>query len=297
MSPTKRLGFILFCVAMIIFAFLLLLPDSEAVHIPVVDQGQASLGLQQQQPESGGAPIIARDVEIPDTGGTLPLMIRWSNWREEFGPAIVYAREADLNGMLRMEGPVTKMVMVASYGEAERMIARADELKAAGVSAIGLNTENGQGMTPGNEMQTLNSSDPTVNIVARVAQLTTQNGFGMLWGPVRNVLDAASDATIRTMLESGVSGIALQEQKFIETAPASSRAQAVQQTISRYQSIAEQAGRGDLSFHVQIMQQRCPNLSNCINFVTMLEDMSVDSLAIWSNGPIPVDFVRSVRGE
>ncbi|MCO5194610.1 MAG: hypothetical protein M9930_15190 [Anaerolineae bacterium] len=297
MSPAKRFGFILFCVAMIIFAFLLLLPDIEAVHVPAAGQAQAPLAAQQQQPETGADPIIARDVEIPDAGGTLPLMIRWSNWRDEFGPSIVYARESDLNGMLRMSGPVTKMVMVTSYGEAERMMARADELQAAGVTAIGLNTENGQGMTPGNEMQTLNSSDPNVNIVARVARLVTENGFSMLWGPVRRVLDTTSDATIRTMLESGVSGIALQEQKFIETQSAGSRAQAVQQTISRYQSIADQAGSGDLSFHVQIMQQRCPNLSNCVDFVTMLAEMKIDSLAIWSNGPIPPDFVRTVRSE
>ena len=47
----------------------------------------------------------------------LPLMIRWSNWRPEFGPAFVYAREADLNGMLQLDGPVEKMVMVTSYDE------------------------------------------------------------------------------------------------------------------------------------------------------------------------------------
>ena len=48
-------------------------------------------------------------------------------------------------------------------------MAMRDQLQAAGVTTIGINTENGQGMTPGDEMATLNSADPQVNIVARVA--------------------------------------------------------------------------------------------------------------------------------
>ena len=75
-------------------------------------------------------------------------------------------------------------------------------------------------MTPGNEMQTLNSDDPEVNVVARVARLATDNGFKVLWGPVRSTTDQISDRAILTMMEAGVSGLAIQEQKFIETQPA-----------------------------------------------------------------------------
>ena len=225
----------------------------------------------------------------------LPLMIRWSNWRPEFGPAYVYARESDLNGMLNLDGPLEKMIMATSYDEVARLMRFADELQASGVTTIGFNTENG--LTPGNEMQTLNSADPEVNVVARAARLATDNGFDALWGPIRQTTDEVDRRAVLTMIESGVSGLAIQEQKFIETQSAESRLVAVNRTRERYLSLAEQAGLEDFSFHVQIMQQRCPNLENCVEFVEGLEAIPVDSIAIWSNGPIPVDFVNAIRME
>ena len=72
---------------------------------------------------------------------------------------------------------------------------------------------------------------------------------------------------------------------------------AVLRTRERYLRLARQAGMDDFSFHVQIMHQRCPNLTNCVNFVEGLEQIPIDSIAIWSNGPIPVDFVRAIRME
>lgn len=232
---------------------------------------------------------------MPD-GEHLPLMIRWSNWQPEFGPAFVYARERDLAGMLQMDAPVEKMVMLASYAEAERMMARAAELKAAGVTTIGLNTENGDGMTPPNEMQTLGSADPDVNIVARVANLAAANGFKVMWGPVRNMTDQVSDEMIRTIMQAGVTGLALQEQKFIENQSSEARLAAVNQTRARYLRIAQELGIQDFNFDVQIMHQRCPNMANCVDFVTGLEAIPVESIAIWSNGQIPVSFVNAIRG-
>ena len=242
---------------------------------------------------AGNRTATEPDNATPFSGEHPPLMIRWSNWRPEFGPALVYARERDVDGMLAMEGPVTKMLMVTSYGEASRLLSRSAELHNAGVSIVGLNTENG--LTPANEMRTLNSSDPDVNIVAQVAVLATDNGFAMLWGPIRNVTDSVSDDVIRTMIGAGVSGIALQEQKFIETQPAQARATAVARTRERYLQLAAEMGVDRFAIHVQIMHQRCPDLDNCIAFVRLLEAMPVDSIAIWSNGPIPPEFVRAIR--
>jgi hypothetical protein len=226
-------------------------------------------------------------------GEHLPLMIRWSNWREEFGPALVYAREQDLDGMLRMDGPVQKMLMVTSFREAERLMTRSAELHDAGVVIVGLNTENG--LTPGDEMQSLNNPDPAVNIVARVARLATEAGFEVIWGPVRNMTDAVSDEVLRTVMNAGISGIALQEQKFIEVQPARTRLNAVNATRDRYLEIADEVGLDTFSFHVQIMHQRCPDLENCITFVQMLEEIPVSSIAIWSNGPISTSFVEAIR--
>jgi hypothetical protein len=224
----------------------------------------------------------------------LPLMMRWSNWRPEFGPAYVYARESDLGGMLNLDGPLEKMVMVVSYDELSRLMSHADELRASGVTTVGLNTENG--LTPGNEMQTLNSTDSEVNIVARAARLASDQGFKVVWGPIRATTDEVSDSAVLTMIESGMSGLAIQEQKFIENQPASARLAAVNRTRERYLALADRAGVEGFSFHVQIMQQRCPDLNNCVQFVAGLEAIPVDSIAIWSNGPIPVDFVNAIRG-
>ncbi len=118
--------------------------------------------------DEGGASALS---EIQSSENHLPLMVRWSNWRPEFGPAYVYAREADLSGMLALSAPVEKMLMVASYAEVQRLVGQADQLKAAGVTTLGFNSENGTGMTPPDEMQTLNSSDPNVNVVARSAAI------------------------------------------------------------------------------------------------------------------------------
>jgi hypothetical protein len=224
----------------------------------------------------------------------LPLMMRWSNWRPEFGPAYVYARESDLGGMLNLDGPLEKMVMVVSYDELSRLMSHADELRASGVTTVGLNTENG--LTPGNEMQTLKSTDSEVNIVARAARLASDQGFKVVWGPIRATTDEVSDSAVLTMIESGMSGLAIQEQKFIENQPASARLAAVNRTRERYLALADRAGVEGFSFHVQIMQQRCPDLNNCVQFVAGLEAIPVDSIAIWSNGPIPVDFVNAIRG-
>ena len=230
-------------------------------------------------------------------GDHLPLMVRWSNWRPEFGPAYVYARERDLNGMLGLNAPVEKMLMVTSYDEVQRLVRQADQLKAAGVTILGFNSENGTGMTPPDEMRTLNSADPNVNVVARAAKLATENGFEVMWGPVRNTVDSLSDEAIRTMIAAGVTGLAIQEQKFIENQAADLRLSAVLRTRERYLRLAQEEGIEDFTFHVQIMHQRCPNMLNCVAFVEGLEAIPVDSIAIWSNGPIPVDFVNAIRME
>jgi hypothetical protein len=97
------------------------------------------------------------------------------------------------------------------------------------------------------------------------------------------------------MIASGVSGLAIQEQKFIENQDAVTRLSAVQRTRERYLRLARAEGVEDFTFHVQIMHQRCPNLANCVEFVEGLESIPVDSIAIWSNGPIPIDFVDAIR--
>lgn len=279
---------IVLVIGLVTFGLYSLPADGQVLEAPVLLTDQLPLAA-----DDAGAALDP----VQMSGDHLPLMVRWSNWRPEFGPAIVYAREADLSGMLNLSGPVEKMLMTTSYDEVSRLMAQRDQLKAAGVTTIGINTENGQGMTPRDEMATLDSTDPQVNIVARVARLASENGFKVTWGPVRAVTDNVSDAAVRAMMAAGLSGLAIQEQKFIENQPAEARLMAVNRTRDRYLRLAEQEGVQGFSFHVQIMQQRCPDLDNCVAFVEGLEAIPVDSIAIWSNGPIPPDFVSAIRME
>lgn len=287
-------GIFFIFVAIAIILFIVLTTSLPAEGVPL--EGQLESGRPEAVepmallPGSGGG----QNQQPLPAGGHLPLMIRWSNWRPEFGPALVYAREQDLSGMLQMEGPLEKMLMVTSIAETTRLMARSAELQAAGVTIVGLNSENG--LTPGNEMATLDNPDPNINLVARVGKMATQNGFTFIWGPVRRTADTISDAAVRTMMSAGMRGIALQEQKFIETQPAQTRLAEVNRTRERYLRLADELNLDTFGFHVQIMHERCPNLNNCITFVQMLEDIPVDSIAIWSNGPIPPSFVNSIRG-
>lgn len=279
---------ITFVVVLFIIVFSSLPAGSTSIHEGVVPPQ----GWPEQHP-APAFPASGQSRTPTASGEHLPLMIRWANWRPEFGPALVYAREQDLEGMLQMDAPVEKMLMVTSYAEMERLMTRAQELRAAGVTTVGLNTENG--LTPPEDMQTLENPDPQVNVVARVARLATENGFNIIWGPIRRMADTISDEAVRTMMEAGVDGVALQEQKFIETQPAATRLAEVNRTRERYLRLAKEVGLDTFGFHVQIMQQRCPDLQNCVTFVQMLEEIPVSTIAIWSNGPIPPDFVEAIR--
>ena len=99
------------------FAFLVVL----AAGLMVVGLGSLTGGGQTDARAASLGPgsFSPSSVDPGDTGSGrsasqnehLPLMIRWSNWRPEFGPAIVYARESDLNGMLNLDAPVDKMIL------------------------------------------------------------------------------------------------------------------------------------------------------------------------------------------
>lgn len=301
MIKVRHLAVLVLLGLVIFFAATTLLPSGELSSTaeaqgPPRIEGVASVdvgAVEYHAPAADGR--VADAAPAAASGEHLPLMIRWSNWRAEYNPAIVYARLQDVDGMLRMDRSVPKMLMVTSYGELEQLMAHVDELHAAGVTAVGLNTENGPGMTPMDEMRSLESADPNVNFVARAARLATENGFSVIWGPIRPMADSVSDDVLRTMMQAGVSGLALQEQKFIETESAQSRIAAVNHTRDRYLRLAQEMGVSDFSFHVQVMHERCPDLNNCVQFVQMLEAIPVDSIAIWSNGPIPSEFVQAIR--
>jgi hypothetical protein len=195
---------------------------------------------------------------------------------------------------------VEEYIMFSSYRTLDDKLSQtghADYLRSIGVTALGFNSEGF--MTPSDEMDSLNSSDPQTNAVARFAAIAEEHDFPAIWGPIRVTADAVGDPAISAMFGAGLDGVALQEQRFIEAACVAERASAVAQTADRYRQIAASQG-ATAHVNVQIMPSRCLNgdsyaasqcgstiqadYDHCAQFATEILD-DADSLAIWASGP------------
>ena len=244
--------------------------------------------------------------------GPMPVMIAADNYARERdalsddGPFLVYAwatdpaiahYEEEIRTLEQIDEPdVTEMVMFSSVGSLDNALAGggADRLRAAGVTMFGFNTE-GQ-MTPANELDSVGDQDGRRNAVARFVASANAEGFAVYWGPIRATADHVSDGAIGAMIDAGLAGIGLQEQRFIENECVRDRAQAVEDTAARYRRIA-----GDRPFdvQVQVMPSRCltgdamaascgeaggGRFAHCAAFADAIEP-SIDSLAIWASGP------------
>jgi hypothetical protein len=165
------------------------------------------------------------------------------------------------------------------------------------VTTIGYNSEGG--LTPSDEMNELNNSNPAVNPVARFAATADSHGFTTIWGPIRVTADNVSDQAILAMFGAGLDGVALQEQQFINHACVDDRTTAVLATTTRYRNLA---GNHPIHVTVQIMPSTCldgdtfaqnnqaqcgPASStryfHCDGFVDAVAP-HVDSIAIWAMG-------------
>lgn len=225
----------------------------------------------------------------PPTGEIPPLMIDYRNYIPEYGNVYVYAWLSDpaiggggdayisqqLNGIAGLSG-VSKMIMVSSYGTFQNILNNhSGELSNSGVTWVGYNTE--PGLTPQTEIDGVYST--TENSVGILANTADSNGLKTIWGPIRVVTDNVSSGAIQAMVNGGLDGVALQEQKFIESQSIEQRTAAVNATASKYRAI------GGSSFHVtvQIMSTRCPSWDKCRDFVQAIKG-TINSLAIWAIG-------------
>lgn len=181
-------------------------------------------------------------------------------------------------------------------------------LKNIGVTTLSYNPEGDH--TPSEEFNrrfNANLTNPIVEFVTLVKRM----GFDAIWAPLRADADRTSDATLRVIYNTGLDGIALQEQKFIESACVSDRVASVNKTIDRHKAIANRL----IHSTVQIMPSRCdtgdtygvtscglsPNhyrFQHCDEFVNQIKD-KIDILSIWSSSStdnnILVDFVNTLR--
>ncbi|MCC6746925.1 MAG: hypothetical protein IT371_04655 [Deltaproteobacteria bacterium] len=219
------------------------------------------------------------------------------------GPFIVYGWAADpaLNQYARelatlasIQDPgVSKMVIFSSAKTVQSKLsssAGVAELKNAGVTWLDYNSEGDK--TPASEMQNLPQA------VQAFAQAATRAGFAAGWGPIRSTADAISDAQYAALVQAGLSGLALQEQKPIESSCAADRTSAVKSLVARLRRAA--SGK-PFRVTVQLMPTRCQAgdtfaLTNCAGegkgptyfHCQKLADglgSSVEAFAIWASSP------------
>lgn len=246
---------------------------------------------------------LQQSLAANSTGGELPIMIHADYFEPRYSsqsPAYIYgwltegalsnyqgaAREQrivnEINMLRGVSGPAIKMMMVSSYATTEILMRHSAEMKAAGITIIGYNTEGPPVSTPQDELNRLNDSTSN-NSVAQLTRLAKQHGFDVIWGPIRGTAERVGQnrAAVQQMVDAGLLGVAFQEQKFIETQSAEAREQAVKRDAANYRAV----GGPNFQIHVQLMSSRCGAApwSRCRDLVQRI-DTTITSLAIWASG-------------
>lgn len=175
--------------------------------------------------------------------------------------------------------------------------AHLQQLKQAGVYAIGLNTEGDK--TCGTEFQNMTQT------VVEFAALAKAKGLSSIWGPIRSRLDGTSDSDYVKMFTAGLTGIALQEQNALGPQGC------VQQRMSQLKALSARldglAGR-HVELHVQIMARQCGTAESlcgggggdtygvCHDFVKQLKGVAT-TIGIWTIGEQDtiVPFINALR--
>lgn len=222
----------------------------------------------------------------PRTSGQLPLMIFCHEVKDEYGPTYCYER-VDNIASSRVDNKNQKMAMCLSLSECNIALSLSD------VKIIGYNPESGH--TPAEEMRSLFFKDES-NVICKFSKTATKAGMIPIVGPIRdNVRRLPAEFLVKNC---GLRGIAVQEQKYIEdpSSTALGRYNAVIRDVTPYLNAGKEMGV-QIQVHVQIMEERCPDLDKCRELVRLLTDDSrIWSLAIWpSNTGISPAFVLKMR--
>jgi hypothetical protein len=180
----------------------------------------------------------------------------------------------------------------------------AQRLRDMGVTTLTYNPEGGH--TPAAEFDRRFDASES-NPIVQFARLAHAYGFRAVWAPLRADADRTGDDALALIYAGGVDGLALQEQRFIESACVDTRLDAVQATVRRHERIA---GRS-LEVTVQIMSNRCATgdglmtscgegtpaypFQHCDLFVDGLSDRSLaDVLSIWPTGD-ETSLIETIR--
>lgn len=260
-------------------------------------------------------PPMATPTGIPQEASAFggPIQINSSNYDayhstyRSSGPFVVratvlepdrYARS--LNEIARIhtygENIADYRIGFGSVGALEGLLidGEGQQLRDLGVTTLTYNPEGAH--TPAQEFgHRFDASE--ANPIVQFARLAQEYGFRAVWAPLRTDADRIGDGALMLIYASGLDGLALQEQRFIENACVDTRLDAVEATLRRHEQIA---GRS-LELTVQIMSSRCAagdalmvscgeganiyQYQHCDMFVEGLVDHSMlDVLSIWPNG-------------
>jgi hypothetical protein len=259
-------------------------------------------------------PTPTAEIEVGENASfSGPVQINASNYDayhsiyQSIGPFIVRAvvLQAD-----RYERGVNEIERIQGYGEnvvdyrigfgsvavIEQLLesGEAQRLRDLGVTSLTYNPE-GQHTPEGEFSRRFDANDQ--NPIVRFSRLADAYGFRAIWAPLRADADRIGDEALALIYSTGLDGLALQEQRFIENACVDTRTDAVEATIRRHSNIA---GR-QIELTVQIMSSRCSNgdsimsscgegeleyqYQHCDLFVdALVEQSTLDVLAIWPNG-------------
>lgn len=164
-------------------------------------------------------------------------------------------------------------------------------LRNIGVTTLMYNPEGGH--TPLDEFNRRNEDSPD-NPIVQLGQFAQINGFDSIWVPLRGDADTPTDAVLTRIYQSGVDGLGLQEQRFIEVECVADRFARVRNTVNRHET---QAGK-QLEVTVQLMSTRCTTgdslmascgqgtfsyqFQHCDTFIDRLDsEYPFDILAVW----------------
>ncbi|MDZ7587311.1 MAG: hypothetical protein U0946_06140, partial [Patescibacteria group bacterium] len=89
------------------------------------------------------------------------------------------------------------------------------------------------------------------NYAAKFADLAKINGFKSYWVPAGEMINNVSVGAIKSMVDAGLSGVFIQEQRKIESACPADRAIDINQMIDKF------ATNGQVEVGIQLMTERC----------------------------------------
>lgn len=188
--------------------------------------------------------------------------------------------------------------MISSSSDLQYALSRyGDDMRRYGVTWIGYDAELSVGTTP-TELSSAYSADFNSNDVAKAASMARDAGYGFIYGARRQDMDgfirnSQPIPAVSLLVQSGLTGIALQDQKPIATQSAKQRYDAALYTINAFRTVGP-----NLHVTIQLMDgiDRCGfSTTKCAEYVRLFSTIPNTSLGVWPTGSDMSSFVRAIN--